>query len=179
MICTMLSQNRSNEIGCQMLKPDLSVLDSWLFISTLLICGMAQAEPVMESKLNLQSATCQRVTIERLWENPGPYGGKTLCLSGFLGRMVAYGEDSADLFATREEAKTRDSEHYVTISLPLTMKVQEELAKYSERKLDVAGIFQFDPKCWPKSGETESRFKCFPSRPMQLLKPEIALARAN
>ena len=136
-------------------------------------CAATDAH-VVKATLDTKTTACVRATIADLWNDPSPYAGKRLCVSGFLGRMVRYGEDSADLFETKEDAGPRHSEHYVTISLPLTIAAQEELSGYALRKLIVVGTFEFDARCWPKAKESKSRYQCFPSRPMQLLKPEIA-----
>jgi hypothetical protein len=140
-------------------------------------CGPARPSSVFGNGPDVQTMDCKQVTVENLWNDPWPYAGKRICVSGFLGRMVPYGEDSADLFATKEEASLRQSERYVTISLLLSLKAQEELAGYSGRLLVVVGTFKFDERCWPRKGEMESRFQCFPPRPMELLSPTLRRAR--
>jgi hypothetical protein len=37
----------------------------------------------------------------------------------------------------------------------------------------VQGVFEFDPRCWPRSGQSEAEYTCFPSRLMRISKAEI------
>lgn len=137
----------------------------------------SRAQSVLADRIEPRAQHCEQVSIEELWNNPAPHAEKRICVSGYLGHMVPYGEESADLFSSAEQAKSRQSDHYITLSLPLTMKAQEELASYSDRKLDAVGTFHFDRRCWPQSGEKESQYQCFPPRPMKLLNAIVALGR--
>jgi hypothetical protein len=140
-------------------------------------CNSAPAASAFADRIDFSTARCKQVTVEMLWANPWPYAEKRICVSAYLGHMVLYGEDSVDLYDTKQEAERRDSQHYITVSVPLTMKSQEEIARHSDQKLDAVGIFRFDSRCWPQKGEETSRFQCFPSRPMNLIDPSIALSR--
>lgn len=89
-------------------------------------------------------------------------------MSGFLGRMVPYGEASAQLFSTREEAESGSSEHYVTLGVRMTIVTQEKLSRHSAQPVQVEGVFAFDPLCWPRPDQAEADYSCFPPRPMRV-----------
>jgi hypothetical protein len=93
--------------------------------------------------------------------------------------MVPYGEDSPDLFATKDEAADRYSTKYVSLGVQMTLLVQKELATFGERELEVVGVFEFDAACWPSPEGVPSKFKCFPPRPMTIRDVEMGLAQSQ
>jgi hypothetical protein len=119
---------------------------------------------------------CTSAAIDDLWANPSAYQRRRVCVSGFLGRMVPYGEDRPDLYSTREEAETRHSDRYVTIGVPMTISSQESLSRHSAQPLRVQGVFEYDARCWPRSGQGEAEYSCFPSRPMRIANAELTFA---
>jgi hypothetical protein len=119
---------------------------------------------------------CTAASIDDLWANPGAYRGRRVCVSGFLGRMVPYGEDRPDLYATPEEAQTRHAERYVTIGVPMTIASQEALSRRAVQPVRVEGVFEFDPRCWPPPGQSQAEYTCFPARPMRIANAELTFA---
>lgn len=117
---------------------------------------------------------CTPAAIDDLWANPRAYARRRVCVSGYLGRMVPYGEDSPKLYSTSEEAETTRSERYVTIGVPMTITSQEELSRHSVRPLRVQGVFEFDDRCWPQAGQTQADYTCFPSRPMRISNARVS-----
>lgn len=118
-----------------------------------------------------RAASCVRATIDELGRNPGQYGGTRVCLSGFFGRMIPYGETSAELFATKEQAETIHADYYVELEVELDLRTQERLSHYSAQPVQVEGIFEFDAECWPQGENAEPDYTCFPPRPMRLSYP--------
>lgn len=119
---------------------------------------------------------CQEASLDQLWENPWSYDGRQICVEGYLGRMVSHGETLAQLFETEADAESRHSSRYIIIAVPMTPTNQEELATHSTSRIVVAGVFDFDELCWPDRDTGEpSRFRCAPLRPMELVRPVIAL----
>ena len=116
---------------------------------------------------------CVDVTIDSLWNHPVEFSNRRICVVGFLGRMVPFGEDSPKLFATAEEAETNSSEHYITIGVRMTIPSQEMLSRHSVQPLRVEGIFGYDPRCWPQGNQPVAEYTCFPSRPMRLARAKI------
>ena len=133
----------------------------------------------MHATAATNSARCLTATIEELWRNPSQFEGKRVCVSGLLGRMVPYGEDRPDLYATREEAETRHSQRYVTIGVPMTIASQEALSRHSVQSLRVQGVFEFDPRCWPAPGQSSAEYSCFPFRPMRIANAELTFCDAR
>jgi hypothetical protein len=146
---------------------------------TMACTNLARNAVVRDHLSNEATSGCRRVTIDELWTNPWPYEDQRVCLSGFLGRMVPYGEDSPDLFATKQAAADRHSVQYLKLGIRMSMPVQEKLASFSERMLDVVGIFEFDASCWPSQDGVESKFRCFPPRPMAIRHAELALSPSD
>jgi hypothetical protein len=145
-----------------------------------LACTNPARPSVIRDHLSQEArSNCRQVTIDELWNNPWPYRDQRVCLSGFLGRMVPYGEDSPDLFATRQAAADRLSRQYLSLGVQMSLLVQKELAAKSERKFDVVGTFEFDAQCWPGQDGVESAFHCFPPRPMTIRQVELALSSDN
>lgn len=119
---------------------------------------------------------CISTTIEGLAHRPREYSGRRVCVSGFLGQMVPYGEDSAKLYATREEAAATHAEYYVALSLPWSIQMQEALSRHSLEPLQVEGVFEFDADCWPRAGQAQSDYICFPPRPLRIRHARLAFA---
>jgi hypothetical protein len=139
-------------------------------------CASSPHPKIVRDELSAEAAGhCERVTIAELWSNPWPYAGRRVCISGYLGRMVSYGEDSLDLFASKEDAAERHSPQYLSLGVQMTLLAQKELASYSERRLTAVGTFEFDEACWPTRNGVASKFKCFPPRPMTIRDVELAL----
>jgi hypothetical protein len=103
------------------------------------------------------------------------YAGKQVCVSGFLGQMVPYGEDQAELFATREQALSRRAPVYLHVGFRLTLKLQPLLAKHSGERAMAVGTFDFDRRCWPQTSEGQPA-TCFPRRPMSVHQGSIIFA---
>lgn len=119
------------------------------------------------------ASSCALATIDQLWMDPGAYQRRRICLVGFLGRMVAYGEDSPKLYATRDEAENTESERFVTIGIPMSVQIQERLSRHSVQPLRAEGVFEFDARCWPQAGGSQSDYTCSPSRPMRIAHARI------
>lgn len=97
-----------------------------------------------------------------------------ICASGFLGAMVPYGEDDAELYSTIAEAKSKRADYDVHIGLPLTIKLLEALSRYSAQPVRVEGIFDFDQRCWPQTTGGRPDI-CFPPRPMRVGRARVFL----
>jgi hypothetical protein len=140
----------------------------WAF-SLLWIGPSACVSPPREaSGRTVTSGTCVRVTIAELAANPARFGGRRICVSGYFGRVIPYGETSTELFATNEEAESGRAEAYLELGVRLNVTVQERLSHHSGEFVNVDGFFEYDPRCWPVSNERESAYRCFPPRPMRV-----------
>jgi hypothetical protein len=119
--------------------------------------GCANSHHVyVRTEMPQSASDCQEITVEQLWLAPRSFAGDRVCVTGFLGSMVAYGEESAELFATREAAEARTSEHYITVSAPMGGPEQVELAGLSGQPLTIVGKFELSEICWPP-GVSESQ----------------------
>jgi hypothetical protein len=98
-------------------------------------------------RANFTATPCVETTVGELWRDPKPFVGRKVCLSGFLGRMVPYGEDSPKLYATPDEAEATKLERFATLGISLTIPVQERLSRYSAQPLRVEGVFVLEHPC--------------------------------
>lgn len=118
------------------------------------------------------SATCVTVTIDDLWRNPPRFLGRRVCVSGFLGWMIPYGEATPELFSTREDAESTHSDRRIVLGLPFTLQVQERLSRHSLQPLQVEGRFQLESPCTLASDSTQNDTVCD-------LPPQMRIARAR
>src|SRR3954471_12627703 len=81
------------------------------------------------------SAKCIKARVERLWRNPTRFLGQRVCVSGFLGRMVTYGEAAPELYSSKEDAESAYSEKRIVLGFPFNVRVQERLSLYSAQRL--------------------------------------------
>lgn len=145
-------------------------------LTALMMTACTTPSPLLVESEDLES--CDQVIMEQLWNTPWAFGGRRVCVEGYLGQMVPYGEDSAELFETRAEAVSRHADRYITILVPMTADNQERLASVSLSRVRVEGVFEFNERCWPSRATGEpSRFRCAPARPMELADPAIAVRR--
>jgi hypothetical protein len=150
-----------------------------LVIFAVACTGITRPSVIADRLPSEATIDCKQTTILDLWSNPWPYKGQRVCLTGFLGRMVKYGEDGPDLFATKAEAANRKSRQFLSLGVPMDLLVQKDLALNSERKLDVVGVFEFDARCWPTPNGIESKFKCSPPRPMSIRQVSLAFSTSE
>jgi hypothetical protein len=111
--------------------------------------GHANAAPVVQSHPGPQFRGCLRATIKELSDRPSLYEGRHVCVTGYLRRMVPYGEDSAALVDERSKASWRADAPILNLSIPFTLVVQERLSRYSGKKLQAVGTFSFDQRAYP------------------------------
>lgn len=128
------------------------------------------------SKPNRISTPCITTNIGDLWRDPKRFTNKRVCLSGYLGRMVAYGEDSPKIYATESEAQATKLERFATLGIPFTIPVQERLSRYALRKVQVEGIVELEFPCGsqPTSEPTDSL--CSPPPSLRIAKARLQFA---
>ena len=161
--------------GIVLVRRVLSVTVSFMMLS-LMASSCAAADQVIVPTSALP--TCRTVMLEQLWENPWSYNGTQICVEGYLGRMVSHGEALAELYENESAAESHHSPRYIVILVPMTPENQIELASHSVSRIIVAGVFEFDERCWPDRETAEpSRFRCDPPRPMEILNPVVALVQ--
>ena len=143
-----------------------------LVLPVLTVAGCASAG---HSPRSVAAQTCEHVTVGTLAESPREYEGRTVCVSGYLGRMVPYGEEDAELFSTREQAEAKRADYYLHIGLRLTLDLQPKLAAHGLESVVASGVFHVDPSCWPQttSGKPAT---CFSLRPMRVSGARVILA---
>ncbi|HEX8669083.1 MAG TPA: hypothetical protein VF727_12020 [Allosphingosinicella sp.] len=144
---------------------------AWFAAAILIGLGGCAARPGTGDR-RLESR-CPSPSIQQLSIAPAEFAGRRVCVSGFLARMPEYGESSAELYATEEEAKEASGSTYVTIGVPITIHSQQQLARHSARPIRVDGVFGYDEECWPRKGEKEPEYQCFPPRPMNIRNARI------
>lgn len=88
--------------------------------------------------------SCVHVKVDVLAIDPANYAGKLVCVSGFLGQMVPYGEEEAGLYGTRDQALSRRAPAYLHIGIRLTVDLQTQLARRSGEQAVAIGTFDFD-----------------------------------
>lgn len=129
-----------------------------------------------------RSAGCLTVTADDLWRNPPQFVGKRVCLFGYLGRMVPYGEASPEVFSTREDAESTYSDRRVTLGIPFTIPVQERLSRRSGQQLRAEGVFELETPCILAAIPVPDGSVCNPAPSMRIVHPHVAfinLARSS
>jgi hypothetical protein len=115
---------------------------------------------------------CALATVSDLRRSPEVYTGHIVCVTGFLGQLVEYGEDSPDIYATREQAISRFTDDYVTLGVRFDVQTQKRLYRYSTRRMTVRGRLVVDPLC--RSNPSQRGVpKCIPDRPMKIESAQI------
>jgi len=136
----------------------------------------AQPRAIHQSSL---SARCIEVTIDELWRNPPEFEGRRVCVSGFLGRMVRYGEASPELFATRRDAASTFSDRRIVIGIRFTIPVQERLSRHSLHPLRVEGVFELESPCLPRAREAQPGTVCSQPPEMRIALPRLIFANGT
>jgi hypothetical protein len=113
-------------------------------------------------------AKCIDATVERLWRNPTRFVGRRVCVSGFLGRMIPYGEAAPELYPTKEDAEVAFSEKKIVLGFPFNVRVQERLSPYSARRLHVNGVFMLESACVPAADPFRTGTACDPPPEMRI-----------
>lgn len=121
---------------------------------------------------------CIATTVGEIWHNPKPFAGRRVCLSGYFGRIVPYGEDSPKLYATPEEADATRLERFVTLGIPFTIPVQERLARYSVQPVRVEGIVTLEHPCLSEPVATPSDSLCSPPPSLRISRARLNFADA-
>jgi hypothetical protein len=124
--------------------------------------------PAVLALLVAPTQACVETTIRALAANPIAYEGRRVCVSGFFGRIVPYGETSFELFATTTEAETRHAGLFLDLGVRWDARLQERLSRHSAEGARVEGIFEHDPQCWPAPGRGQPDYMCSPPRPMRI-----------
>ncbi len=127
-------------------------------------CVTAPRSPVKTSE------SC--LTVDQLALNSLTLNNRPICVEGYLGEMVPFGEDAVEIFATRRQAKEKRAEYYVHIGVRLTPELQPRFAARALERIQARGIFETDKVCWPESSGGRP-YTCFPPRPMRLRKASI------
>ena len=133
------------------------------------IASCAAAHP--SGSVETQSQ-CLTVTIEQVRHNPPEFEGRRICLSGFLGRMIPYGEATPELYSTREDAQSTYSDRRVVLGVTFTVPVQERLSRHSLEPLRVEGIFELESPCVPVAHPLQRDTVCS-------LPPEMRISHAR
>ena len=111
---------------------------------------------------------CVQVSIQELSAEPNRYEGRHVCVSGFFGWIVPYGETRFELFATREQAESGLADTLLGLGIRWDVMLQAELARHSAEFVRVEGIFEHNPRCWPAEGRDEPDYNCFPPQRMRI-----------
>lgn len=118
--------------------------------------------------LHRNADACLVTTIAALGVDPGRYEGRRICVSGFFGRIVPYGETNFELFTTRQQAEQQQADLFLDLNIRWEVRLQAELSRHSSEFARVEGIFEHDQQCWPRSGQVGTDYNCYPPRPMRL-----------
>ena len=113
------------------------------------LTGRVEAGTVVQRHPGAQFRDCLKVTVKALSDNPTAYEHRRVCVTGYLRRMVPYGEDSAALVDEKDKANWQSDAPMLNLSIPFTLKVQERLSHFSEQKLHAVGTFKFERKAYP------------------------------
>lgn len=132
----------------------------------------ATTEPRVPATRN---SNCLTTTIDELWARPRSFEGRSVCVSGFLRRMVPYGEEVAEIFRTPDEAYESHSQQRVHIGIRMTIRDQARMATYSMQQVLVQGVFAFDPVCGPPAGR-HTQETCLSDEPMALRNARVTFA---
>jgi hypothetical protein len=129
------------------------------------LMGLAAASCVPQevptaAKAEASKESCISTTIDALWRNPPEFENRRVCVSGFLGRLVPYGEATPEIFSTKEDAEPAFSDRRVVLGLPFTLEVQERLSRYSVQPLRVEGVFQLESPCVPAKNKFSQDTVC-------------------
>jgi hypothetical protein len=116
---------------------------------TIVAATIASCTPAHPAASHWGRESCALVTIDDLWRDPPRFEGRRVCVTGFLGQLIPYGEATPELFRTRAEAESTHSDHRVVLGLPFTLLVQERLSRYSLRPLRAEGVFNLESECRP------------------------------
>jgi len=125
-------------------------------------CSTAPAEAPAGAR-----SGCTAATIDDLWNDPRAFDGRIVCVSGFLRRMVPYGEETAEIFRTPEEAEDTHSQHRLHIGVRMSMRDQARISRYSMHPVRVRGRFEFDEGCLRWGGPSMDE-RCGSHLPMAL-----------
>lgn len=127
---------------------------------------VSSCSSALPERMSRSNGSCLEATVEMLESAPHSYEGRQVCITGFFGSMVPYGEDTPKLYATVQEA-TALSSRYVRLYLPFEGNTQERLSRYSAQAARARGVFHFEAPCWPREDGSDPD-TCFPPRPMTL-----------
>lgn len=130
------------------------------------------------ARAGLTEGKCIATTVGEVWHNPQPFAGRRVCLSGYLGRIVPYGEDSPKLYATPDEAEATRLERFVTLGIPFTIPVQERLSRYSVQPVKVEGIVALEHPCLSEPAATPSDSLCSPPPSLRIARARLSFADA-
>jgi hypothetical protein len=145
----------------------------WLAVLGLAAASCTAAHP---ARSRGTPTRCTTTTIDQLWRNPPQFEGRRICVSGFLGRMVPFGEASPELFSTRAEAESTYSDRRIVLGLPFTLRVQERLSRYSLQPLQVEGVFQLESPCLPVAAPAQRNTVCDPPPEMRIAGARLTFA---
>jgi hypothetical protein len=122
------------------------------------------------------STKCVTVTINDLWRNPKQFENQRICASGFLGRMVTYGEDSPKLYATEAEAQATKLERFATLGVTFTIATQEHLSRYSGQAVRAEGILKLEFPCTAERHAERLDSVCSPPPSLRIAKAHLTFA---
>lgn len=121
--------------------------------------------------------SCLGATVDQLWDEPSRFDGRRVCVAGFLGRMVAYGEDSAELYGSKDDAEERHTPRFLVLGLPLTLSRQAQLPQHSTQLVLAWGVFAFEPSCVMQSGRIPAGCRSY--RPARLRVERLTFSDGN
>lgn len=105
------------------------------------------------------AASCELVSAEALLAKPSIFRGKQLCVRGYLGKMVSFGEDSPKLLTTRASSDNWSSD-FISLDLVMNIANQKRLAAHSTERILVSGRIVLDDECWAVRAQNGGR--CWP-----------------
>jgi hypothetical protein len=94
--------------------------------------------------------------------------GRRVCVSGFFGRMITYGEAAPELYPSKADAEAAFSEKKIVLGFPFNVRVQEQVSRHSAQPLRVTGVFVLEYPCHPAVEPVRNGTACDPPPRMRI-----------
>jgi hypothetical protein len=117
------------------------------------------------------SGACIRVTLNELNTSPRRYGGRLVCVEGFLADMIPFGEEITRLTRLPHPLRGAAKVPFLDVRWRWSVVGQARLARFSGSEIVARGIFHFNQSCWARAGAPEPHLAC--EFPMWLLPASI------
>lgn len=119
---------------------------------------------------------CIRTTINEIWYNPKKFTKQRICISGYLGKMVKFGEDSPKIYTTVEEARELRLHRFATLGIPFTTANQERLSQRSLKEVQVEGVLELELPCLSEPTLKSTDSVCSPAPSLRIAKARLRFA---